>query len=102
CRANLLAIREILRVRPDAIFIQSESAEYFHLGAADPGCFDRAAFENERRFLSFDLLFSHPLSGEMLLYLLDNGMSRDELRWFRSHGLADYMILGSDFYERNE
>src|SRR5437763_776416 len=30
CRANLLAIREISQVRPDAIFIQSESAEYFH------------------------------------------------------------------------
>src|SRR5919107_2315688 len=33
CRANLLAIDEILKVRPDAVFIQSESAEYFHLGA---------------------------------------------------------------------
>src|SRR5207244_1896772 len=36
CAANLLAIREILKVRPDAVFIQSESAEYFHIGSADP------------------------------------------------------------------
>ncbi len=102
CRANLLAIREILQARPDAIIIQSESAEFFHLGAADPGCQERVRFENERRFLSFDLLFSHAPSGEMLLYLLDNGMTRDELRWFQTHGLADYMVMGNDFYERNE
>src|SRR5438045_5743518 len=29
CRADLLAIREILQVRPDAVFVQSESAEHF-------------------------------------------------------------------------
>ena len=29
-RANVLAMREILKVRPDAIFIQSESTEHFH------------------------------------------------------------------------
>ena len=29
-RANVLAMRAILEVRPDAIFIQSESSEYFH------------------------------------------------------------------------
>lgn len=29
-KANILACREILEVRPDAIFIQSESSEYYH------------------------------------------------------------------------
>ena len=29
-RANVLAMREILEVRPDALFVQSESAEYHH------------------------------------------------------------------------
>ncbi len=29
-RANVLAMRAILEVRPDAIFIQSESTEHFH------------------------------------------------------------------------
>jgi hypothetical protein len=29
-RANVLAMRAILDVRPDAIFVQSESSEYFH------------------------------------------------------------------------
>jgi len=29
-KANVLAMQEILKRRPDAIFIQSESSEYFH------------------------------------------------------------------------
>src|SRR5579884_1898828 len=72
CRANLLAIQEILKVRADAIFIQSESAEHFHLGGGDPQMITRAKFENERRFLSFDLLYSVPPCMELGVYLLDN------------------------------
>ena len=30
CKANVLAMREILKVQPEAMFIQSESSEYFH------------------------------------------------------------------------
>jgi uncharacterized protein (DUF362 family)/beta-glucosidase/6-phospho-beta-glucosidase/beta-galactosidase len=102
CRANLLAIEEILKVRPDAVFIQSESAEYFHAGSNDPDTLRRANLENERRFLSFDLLYSHPPCAEMAFYLLDNGMTRDEYGWFMSHGLDSRIIMGNDFYERNE
>jgi hypothetical protein len=29
-KANVLAMQAILAVRPDAIFIQSESSEFFH------------------------------------------------------------------------
>ena len=102
CRANLLAIREILKVRPDAVFIQSESAEYFHLGATDPATVARAAWENRVRFLSFDLLYSVPPAGDVLLYLLDNGLTREEFAWFMGHGLGDRIVMGNDFYERNE
>src|SRR5207248_6490719 len=102
CRANLLAIEAILKVRSDAVFIQSESAEYFHVGSGEPECARKAAFENERRFLSFDLLYSHPPNGEMTLYLFDNGLAREEFDWFMSHRLGDRIIMGNDFYERNE
>ena len=34
CKANVMAMHEILQVQPDATFIQSESSEYFH--AFDP------------------------------------------------------------------
>jgi beta-glucosidase/6-phospho-beta-glucosidase/beta-galactosidase len=102
CRANLLAIEAILRVRPDTVFIQSESAEYFHLGGADDETIDRTTWENAVRFLSFDLLYSVPPDGKVLLYLLDNGMTRDEFAWFMGHGLGGRIVMGNDFYERNE
>ena len=102
CRANLLAIREISKVRPDAIFIQSESTEYFHAGGSLPALMQRAQWENERRFLSWDLLLSHEPKPEMLDYLYENGMSHDEFAWFMSHGLSERIVMGSDFYEHNE
>ena len=102
CKANLLAIREILRVRPDAVFIQSESAEYYHLGGGDAACRQAAKLENERRFLSFDFLYSVPPCADITLYLLDHGLTRDELRWFMTHRLGDHIVMGNDFYERNE
>ena len=102
CRANLLAIREITSVRPDAVFIQSESAEQFHEGAADAACRQRCRFENDRRFVSFDLLLSHPPGSELTLYLLDNGLTRQELAWFMEHHLDERIVIGNDFYERNE
>ena len=40
CRANVEAMRAILEVQPKAIFIQSESSEYFH--AASPAALPRA------------------------------------------------------------
>ena len=102
CKANLLAIREILNVRPDAIFIQSESAEYFHPGGQDAAVLERADWENELRFLSLDLLYSKSPSLAVGLYLFDNGLSREDYQWFMTHGLADRIVMGNDFYEHNE
>lgn len=102
CRANLLAIRAIAEVRPGAVFIQSESSEHFHLGATDARTRERARWENERRFLSLDLLYSQSPSANAVLYLLDHGMPREEFDWFMHHGLGERIIVGLDFYERNE
>jgi beta-glucosidase/6-phospho-beta-glucosidase/beta-galactosidase len=52
-RANVLAMEAILAVRPDAIFFQSESSEYFH--ADSPRAIKPAEILNARRFLSLDL-----------------------------------------------
>jgi beta-glucosidase/6-phospho-beta-glucosidase/beta-galactosidase len=101
-KANLLAIGRILTARPDAIFIQSESAEYFHLGGSDPASVHRANWENELRFLSLDLLFSHQPSADITAYLFDNGLTRAELDWFMSHGLSSRIVMGNDYYDRNE
>jgi beta-glucosidase/6-phospho-beta-glucosidase/beta-galactosidase len=102
CKANLLSIEAIAKLRPDAIFIQSESAEHFHPGGSDPAVVKIAKRENERRFLSFDLLFSVSPSLDMGLYLLDNGLARADFEWFMRHGLGERIVMGNDFYERNE
>jgi beta-glucosidase/6-phospho-beta-glucosidase/beta-galactosidase len=102
CRANLLAIREISAVREAPVFIQSESSEHFHPGAAEEKTRERVRWENERRFLSLDLLYSQSPSAEAVLFLLDHGMPRTEFEWFMKHGLGEKIIVGLDFYERNE
>ncbi len=102
CRGNLLAVERILQTRRDAIFIQSESAEYFHLGRGDVASANRARWENELRFLSLDLLFSHRPASDIATYLFDNGLTRPEFDWFMSHGLASRIVMGNDYYDRNE
>lgn len=102
CRANLLAEEAILRVQPDALFVQSESSEYFHAG--NPYAQDKADYYNEKRFLSLDLSYGHDVSGTMYEYLLDNGMSREEYHWMIEHGksMRSHCIMGNDYYITNE
>ncbi len=102
CRANLLAVEAILRERDDALFIQSESAEYVHQGCQEPELVARADFENQRRFLSFDLLYAHPVRDDLRAYLRDCGLGDAEYAWFMNQDLSRRIIMGNDFYRRNE
>jgi len=99
-RANVLAMRAILEVRRDAIFIQSESSEYFH--AATPDCIHAAEVLNAERFLSLDLNYGRRVDSEMYELLMDNGMTREEYHFFLGHGLQHHCILGNDYYVTNE
>ena len=102
CRANLLAIDAILHERSDALFVQSESGECFHQGSQDPEIVAQADFENQRRFLSFDLLYAHPVRDDIRAYLRQCGLDDAEYAWFMNHRLSDRIIMGNDFYRRNE
>jgi beta-glucosidase/6-phospho-beta-glucosidase/beta-galactosidase len=99
-KANVLAMAEILEVRPDAIFIQSESSEHFHPEC--PAAIRVAEFLNARRFLSLDLNYGRRVDSDMLFYLLDNGMSRDEYGFFMDRNLKRHCIMGNDYYVTNE
>ena len=98
--ANILASHAILDVRPDAIFIQSESSEYFH--ADNPAAIGPAEDMNLQRFLSLDLNYGNPVDARMYEYLADNGMTRAEYRFFTNSSLRHHCILGSDYYMTNE
>jgi len=99
-KGNVLAMHAILEVRPDAIFIQSESTEYFH--ASDPSAIKAAEMFNEQRFLSLDLNYGRRVSSQMYEYLLDNGMTREEYHFFLDRNLRHHCILGNDYYVTNE
>lgn len=101
-RANLLAEFAILSVQPQALFIQSESSEYFH--PADPAAQARASTLNHKRFLSLDLSYGHDVRGVMYEYLMDNGMKRDEYHWFmnQAHRMRPHCVMGNDYYVTNE
>jgi len=102
CKANLLAMQAIRKENPDAIFIQSESSEYFHAEYPNDCCLERADFLNEQRFISLDFIYGHLVSSKMYNYLIDNGMSRQEYEWFMNHAIKYRCIMGNDYYASNE
>jgi beta-glucosidase len=99
-KANVLAMRAILDIRPDAIFIQSESSEYYH--ADNPRAIKPAELMNARRFLSLDLNYGKRLESEMYEYLMDNGMTREEYHFFLNNNMKRHCIMGNDYYITNE
>ena len=100
CKANVMAMHEILKVQPDATFIQSESSEYFH--AIEPEATALARFLNQKRFLALDLTYGYPLNVPMYQYLLSNGMTAEEFQWFAKNQVKARCIMGNDYYVTNE
>jgi beta-glucosidase len=99
-QANVLAMHAILRQRPDALFIQSESSEHFHPDG--PSALQPAATRNAERFLSLDLNYGRPVSREMYAFLLDNGLTREDYGFFLEQDLRRHCIMGNDYYVTNE
>jgi beta-glucosidase/6-phospho-beta-glucosidase/beta-galactosidase len=99
-RANVLAMKEILRHRPDAIFIQSESTEAFH--AECPRAVPHAEFRNAERFLTLDLNYGRRVDSNMYEFLMDNGMTRAEYHFFLDNRLKRHCVMGNDWYQTNE
>lgn len=99
-KANVLAMWAILEETPTAVFIQSESSEYFH--AEDPECQDTADFYNERRFLSLDLSYGHTVTSNVYEWLMESGMKPKELRWFHENHCRWRCVMGNDYYVTNE
>jgi beta-glucosidase/6-phospho-beta-glucosidase/beta-galactosidase len=99
-RANVLAMHAIRALRPDAVFIQSESSEYFH--ATVPDAVADAERRNQLRFLSLDFNYGRPLDPVQREFVLANGMTAAECRFFEEHALRGHCILGTDYYMTNE
>ena len=98
--ANLLADAAIVRHRPDAIFVQSESAEYTHHVVANPS--HDVKLRNKLIFLSLDLLYSKSPDADVLMFAQDNGLTREEFMWFMSSAPTGFQVMGNDYYGHNE
>jgi beta-glucosidase/6-phospho-beta-glucosidase/beta-galactosidase len=101
-RANVTMMDAILSVRPDAVFINSESGEFYQPATPDPEIVRIAAFENARRFLPLDLIYANPVDPGMRAYLRDNGMPDAEHDWFMARRPPRRTVLGVDYYVWNE
>ncbi|HEV7265735.1 MAG TPA: family 1 glycosylhydrolase [Falsiroseomonas sp.] len=99
-RANVLAMHAVLEVRPDALFIQSESTERFH--ADCPAALVHAERRNAERFLTLDLNYGRRVCSAMYEYLLDNGMTRGDYHFFMQQDLRPHCVMGNDWYATNE
>lgn len=99
-KANVLSMHEILKVRPDALFIQSESSEYFH--AHNPAAIKAAEIMNARRFLSLDFNYGRRVESEMYEYLMDHGLTREEYHFFLQNDVKHRCVMGNDYYVTNE
>lgn len=99
-KANVMAMHAILKIQPEATFIQSESTEYFH--ATEPAALPLSRFLNQKRFLSLDLTYGFPLNVTMYEYLLENGMTKSEYKWFAENQVKAKCIMGNDYYVTNE
>lgn len=95
CRAIVLAMREIRKVNPDARLIQTEDLgkSFSTLGLSY-----QANFDNERRWLTFDLLCGRIRPGQpMWRYCLSSGVADHELQWFAENPCSPD-ILGVNHY----
>ncbi len=99
CRGVVLSMRAIRAVNPDAQLIQTED-----LGKtfSTPTLAYQAEFENERRWLTFDLLCGrvepHTLIGDYFRWL---GVEEEELRWFVDNQISP-AVLGINHYITSE
>jgi beta-glucosidase/6-phospho-beta-glucosidase/beta-galactosidase len=101
-KANVLMMQATASERPDAVFVNSESGEFYQPCCPDPDVRRIAAFENERRFLPLDLIYAHPVHENMRAYLHQHGMPPEEYAWFMQQDVRRRSILGVDYYEWNE
>ena len=84
----------ILAERPDAIFINSESSEFWQSCCPDADIQRIADFENERRFLPLDLIYSHEVSPHMREYLREHGVTDERYGWFMASKMPRRSVLG--------
>jgi dTDP-4-dehydrorhamnose reductase len=99
CRATVLAMRAIREINPLAKLVQTEDLGKTYSASR---LAYQAEFENERRWITFDLLTGQlgPESS-MWKFLRSTGIKDEELDWFRENPCPPD-ILGGNYYVVSE
>jgi hypothetical protein len=84
----------ILKRRADAIFINSESSEFYQPCCPDDYVQQVAEAANERRFLPLDLIYAHPLSPRMRKLLCEQGIADEDIERLAHRSVPRRSILG--------
>jgi dTDP-4-dehydrorhamnose reductase len=99
CRATVLAMRAVREVTPHARLIQTEDLAKTH---STPCLAYQADLENERRWLTFDLLCGKLTSRSSLWrYFVARGVPTAELAWLRDNPCPPD-IFGCNYYVTSE
>jgi dTDP-4-dehydrorhamnose reductase len=99
CRGTVLAMQAIREVNPGAELIQTDDLGKAH---ATPAMQAEADFQNERRWLAYDLLCGRVDEHHALWsYLRSAGASAEELHWFVAHPCPPD-VIGVDYYVTSE
>jgi dTDP-4-dehydrorhamnose reductase len=99
CRAIVMAMQEIRKVNPEAALIQTEDlGKTFSVSSLEY----QANFENERRWLTFDLLSGRLNRHDVMWkYLTAAGIAEHELFWFHENPCSPD-LLGMNHYVTSE
>jgi dTDP-4-dehydrorhamnose reductase len=99
CKATVLAMQQIRKINPAAKLVQTEDLGKIH---STPLLKYQADFENNRRWLSFDLLCGKVVLGHPLyVYLQKNGISSQELAFFEENPCPPD-VMGLNYYLTSE
>ena len=101
-RASVRMTDAILAHRPDAIFVNSESSEFYQPCCPDPEIEHVANHYNECRFLPLDLIYGHPVSEHMRSEIRERGIADQAYDEFMRRKSPRRSVLGVDYYEWNE
>jgi beta-glucosidase len=102
CRAHEQAVGAILAERPDAVILQTESAERYTPADGSTGAAAQTALWNELRYAALDLPLGRTPSPAARQILSDGGLTADDLELFRRVRGRDQRWLGIDYYDTCE
>lgn len=99
CKATVMAMKAIRQYRPDAKLIQTEDLGKTY---STPLLSYQAEFENNRRWLSYDLMCGKVNPDHFMWhYMVEAGIGEDELLYFIDNNCVPH-IAGFNFYITSE